>query len=61
MTYGALAAEASALQTAFTTAIGTVQTDAMGFITAALPVALAIAGTFIAVKLGIKFFKSTAK
>lgn len=56
-----LAAEASALQTAFTTALGTVQTDVMGYVTAALPVALAIMGTFIAVKLGIKFFKSAAK
>lgn len=56
-----LAAEASALQTAFTTALGTVQTDVIGYVTAALPVALAIMGTFIAVKLGIKFFKSAAK
>lgn len=49
------------LVTAFTTAVGTIQTDVMSFVTAALPVALAIAGTFIAVKLGIRFFKSIAK
>ncbi len=45
------------LKTAFETALGTVQTDTMSFITSALPVGLAIAGTFIAIKLGIKFFK----
>ena len=56
-----LTLEASALQTAFTTALGTIQTDVMGYVTSALPVALAIMGLFIAVKLGIKFFKSTAK
>jgi len=49
------------LQTAFGTAIGTIQTDVMSFVTVGLPVALGIAGTFIAVKLGIKFFKSVAK
>ena len=45
----------------FTTALSTVQTDVMSFIGIALPVALAIMGTFIAIKLGVKFFKSTAK
>lgn len=49
------------LQTAFTTALGTIQTDVMGFITSALPVGLGIMGTFVAIKLGTKFFKSVAK
>lgn len=51
----------AALVTAYTTAIGLIKTDVTSFITAGLPVALAIVGTFIAVKLGIKFFKSVAK
>jgi len=54
-------AEATALTTAFTTAITAIQSDAMGTITVALPIALGIAGTFIAIKLGMKFFKSVAK
>lgn len=45
----------------FTTAVTAIQTDVMSFVTAGLPVALAIVGTFIAVKLGIKFFRSVAK
>lgn len=49
------------LQTVFETALSTVQTDVMGFIGKAMPVGLAIAGTFIAIRLGVKFFKSVAK
>lgn len=49
------------LVTAFETAIGTIQTDVLSFVAAAVPVALGIAGTFIAVKLGVRFFKSIAK
>lgn len=48
------------ITTAFTTALTTIQSDAMSLISAALPPALIIAGTFIAVKLGIRFFKSVA-
>jgi hypothetical protein len=54
-----LAAEAGTLQTTFATAIGQVKTDVLGFADAALPVSLAIAGLFIAIKLGWKFFKQT--
>lgn len=49
------------LTTAATTAMTAIQGDVLSFITAALPIALAIAGTFIAVKLGIRFFKRVAK
>lgn len=52
---------AADLSSAFETALGTVQTDVLSYVTTALPVGLAIAGTFIAVKLGVKFFKSIAK
>lgn len=54
-------AEASALQTAFTTALGTIQTDVMGYIAIALPVSLVIVGAFFGIKKAISFFKSTAK
>jgi len=43
------------------TAMTGIQTDVMSYLTVAMPVALGIAGTFIAVKLGIKFFKHVAK
>lgn len=56
-----LSESGSAIQTAFDTAIKSIQTDATGMITTALPVALSIAGIFIAVKLGVKFFRSVAK
>lgn len=51
----------SGITTAFDTAIKAIQTDSMSMITTALPIALGIAGVFIAVKLGIKFFRSVAK
>lgn len=43
------------------TAMSGIQTNVLSFIAAAVPVALGIAGTFIAVKLGVRFFKSVAK
>lgn len=49
------------ITTAFDTAIKAIQSDTNGMITTALPVALAIAGTFIAIRLGIKFFKQNTK
>lgn len=58
----ALAAEgASAVETAFQTAITQVQTDVTGMINVALPVGLAIAGVIIAIRIGWRFFKSVAK
>lgn len=56
-----LTESASGITTAFDTAIKAIQTDSMSMITTALPIALGIAGAFIAVKLGIKFFRSVAK
>lgn len=50
-----------ALTTAMKTAFETVQTNAMSIITVALPVAVGIAGIFIAVRLGMRFFKSFSK
>lgn len=50
-----------ALTTAFGTALTTIQTDSLGLITKAAPIALGIAGIFIAVRLGMRFFKSVAK
>lgn len=41
----------------FSTGITTVQSTIMGFIAAALPIALAIGGTVLAVKFGWGFFK----
>lgn len=56
-----LSESTSGITTAFDTAVKAIQSDTMSMITVALPVALGIAGVFIAVKLGIKFFRSVAK
>jgi len=45
----------------FTSSLDVIQTDVLSYVGAALPVALAIVGTFLAIKLGIRFFKSVAK
>lgn len=50
----------SAITTAFTTGLSQIQTDAMSLISAALPIALGIAGVFMVVRLGIRFFRSVA-
>lgn len=52
---------ATDLTTTFTDALGVVKTDVLSYVSAALPVGLAIVGTFLAIKLGVKFFKSIAK
>lgn len=49
-----------ALTQAFTTALTTVQTDVNGMVTAALPIGLGIMGLFLAIRLGIGFFRSIA-
>jgi len=49
------------VEAAFTTALGVIKTDVLSYVGIALPVALAIVGTFLAIKLGIRFFKSVAK
>lgn len=50
----------AAITTAFTNGLTTIQSDAMSLITAALPIALGIAGVFMVVKLGVRFFRSVA-
>lgn len=51
----------TSLADTFTTSLATVKADVLTYVGIALPVGLAIAGTFIAVKLGVKFFKAVAK
>nr|DAH68495.1 MAG TPA: major coat protein [Inoviridae sp.] len=48
------------LVTAFDTALKVVQTDALSMMSTALPVGLGIAGVGIAVRLGMRFFRSLA-
>ncbi len=50
--------EASAMTTAFQTAIGSIQTDLMGYILVALPVGLAIVGAIFGIKKAVGFFKT---
>lgn len=49
------------LTTAFGTALATVQSDVLGLAEKALPYGLTIMGVFVALGLGIAFFKSIAK
>ena len=49
------------MTTAFSTALTTIQGDSVSMITTALPIALGIVGIFIAVRLGIKFFKNVSR
>lgn len=58
MTY--FAAEATGLQTAFTTALDSIKGDVMGYIAIALPVGLAIVGAIFGVKKAVAFFKGMA-
>jgi len=46
---------------AFSDALTTIQTDVFSMMTTALPIALAIVGVFIAIRLAVKFFRSVAK
>lgn len=48
------------LQTAFTTALGTIQTDVFAYIASAVPVGLAIVGAIFGIKKAVSFFKSLA-
>lgn len=52
---------AADLKGAFSTALDTVKSDIMSYIGVALPVAIGVVGTVVAVKFGIKFFKGMAK
>ena len=49
-----------AMKTALSDAFSGVAADVISIATIALPVALSIAGLFIAVRLGIKFFKNVS-
>lgn len=55
------AADSTDLNSAFTTALGTVKTDFMTYAGSAIPVALSIAGIVLAISLGWKLFKKFAK
>jgi hypothetical protein len=46
----------SEVVTAFTTAVGSIKTDILDFVVIALPVALAIFGTILAITKGKSFF-----
>lgn len=48
------------ITTAFETAVKVIQTDAISMITSALPVGLGIMGIGMAVRIGIRFFRSVA-
>lgn len=50
----------SDITTAFTTALTAVQTDVISLVQIAAPVGLGIMGLFMAIRLGIGFFKSVA-
>lgn len=48
------------LKTAFATAVTQVQTDVGSMMATALPAGLLIMGGFLAIRLGVRFFKSVA-
>ena len=49
-----------ALKTAFSNAVTSVQADVGSMMAVALPAGLTIMGGFLAISLGVKFFKSVA-
>lgn len=49
-----------AMTTAFETALTGVKTDVVSMVTTALPIGLGIMGLFLAIRLGINFFRSIA-
>ncbi len=49
-----------AMKNAVTTALNGVSVDVFEIITVALPIGLGIAGVFIAIRLGVNFFRSLA-
>jgi hypothetical protein len=57
---GATTALTSDLLSVFETAFKGVQTDVTSMVTTALPIGLGIMGLFLAIRLGIGFFKSVA-
>ncbi len=57
---GASSLVTESMTTAFTTALDAVKGDVSAMVTIALPVGLAIMGLFLAIRLGIGFFRSIA-
>jgi len=53
--------EPSSTVQAITTALTTVQTDALEVISAVAPIAIGIAGAFLVWRYGMKFFKAISK
>lgn len=51
----------NAIVTAFQTGLDSISADVMEIVGVALPIALGIVGVFVAVRLGMRFFKSVAK
>ena len=49
-----------AMKTAFTSGVNAVQTDVSSMVTMALPAGMAIMGLFMAIRLGVGFFRSLA-
>lgn len=49
-----------AMKTAFTDALTGVQTSVVDMVTVALPIGLGIMGLFLAIRLGLGFFRSIA-
>lgn len=49
-----------AMKTAFDSGVTAVQTDVSDMVTLALPAGMAIMGLFMAIRLGISFFRSLA-
>lgn len=56
----AVETETSSMQDAFKTSVGSIQSDLMGYVMIAVPVALAILGAIFGIKKAIGFFKSLA-
>lgn len=50
----------SDMEQVFQTGLTAIQSDVTGFVKIAFPVALGIAGLFLAIRLGIRFFRSVA-
>lgn len=51
---------APSLTTAFSTALTQIQTDVLGYIAVAVPVALVIVGAIFGIKKAVSFFKALA-
>jgi len=50
----------TSLQGAFSTGLGNIQTDVMGYLAVSVPVALVIVGAIFGIKKAVSFFKGLA-